>query len=675
MNTAKTTPQSFSLIRFVLKIVLGLIAASVIAGIVLLLALPAVLSSDFARQKIEGYLSQELKKPVSIEAISFSWGEGLSVSNFKSVNRDQTPFANLSALKLLLSWPSLLSGKLDIVTLDIKGIDVTVTRDKEGKTTLSDMLETPAQEVTPEKESKSTAVSLPDLFLNARIEDGNFSFIDERLNTVTRIRSLHADVSIPSLREPLNVSLKGDVILNDNPPESIELSGTAHFAPEGQVDLQKGTGSLEMKAGFGNVNLFFDLAQMQTSREATGARFSCTLDLKKLTQLAAAVVGLPPGFSVKGTLNSGFETRGNIESLVAIDGKTELINLSLAGGPFQNASFEQPRITFSHDIVLNFDTKMLDITSVALKSGFLDLSLSGSVKDFQGNPSGKLLASGSGDLKDILLVFGKMLSLPPDLKLSGDVNLSLTGEGDLNKVSLKGTADCKNLEVNGAFLNNYPFRETSLKLTPDVILTLGEKTTGVAINTLNIQSGVVSGDIKGTLDSEIALDLTARLSTRLALLKKNLQGILPDSFPGEGQLLSDLTIKGNLNQSLAVKGNHTLDGATIVLPPAPGGESASLPPSTFSFPQLAIAHEADYQGEQDKLSLQVTGGGFFSRKDKGLRNTFTYFEGSPDELQGGTRPRYARSYKVRERFAARRFDHERKGRHHLCRRRKLKPSR
>ena len=193
MNTAKTTPKPFSLIRFVLKIVLGLIATSVIAGIVLLLALPAVLSSDFARQKIEGYLSQELKKPVSIEAISFSWGEGLSVSNFKSVNRDQTPFVNLSALKLLLSWPSLLSGKLDIVTLDIKGIDVTVTRDKEGKTTLSDMLETPAQEVTPEKESKSTAVSLPDLFLNARIEDGNFSFIDERLNTVTRIKSLHAD--------------------------------------------------------------------------------------------------------------------------------------------------------------------------------------------------------------------------------------------------------------------------------------------------------------------------------------------------------------------------------------------------------------------------------------------------------------------------------------------------
>ena len=388
--------------KFVIKAALGFIIAVMVVCLAMVFALPSLVSSNFARQKIEGYVSQELKKPVSIDAISFSWGEGLVVSNFKSVNNDQTPFVTLPALKLLLSWPSLLSGKLDIVTLDVKGIDVTITRDKDGKTTLSDMQETPAEEVAPKKASKPSAISLSDLFLNARIEEGNFAFIDKRLNTVTRIRGLNADVAIPSLREPLKVSLKGDVILNDNPPESIELSGTAHFAPEGEVDLQKGTGSLDMKAGFGDLNLFFDLAQMETSKEATGARLSCTLDLKKLTQLAAAVVGLAPDFSLKGTLKSGFETRGNIDSLVAINGKTELINLSMRGGPLKNATFDQPRITFSHDLVLNFDTETIDLTAITLKSGFLDLLLSGSVKDFQENPSGKLALSGSGNLNDIV---------------------------------------------------------------------------------------------------------------------------------------------------------------------------------------------------------------------------------------------------------------------------------
>ena len=54
-----------------------------------------------------------------------------------------------------------------------------------------------------------------------------------------------------------------------------------------------------------------------------------------------------------------------------------------------------------------------------------------------------------------------MLSLPPDLKLSGAINLSLTGEGDLSKVSKGGTTDCKYLEVNAAFLNKTILREES----------------------------------------------------------------------------------------------------------------------------------------------------------------------------------------------------------------------
>ena len=603
MKAEKSSAKSFLSIRFLLTLAAGFIAAFLAAGSILLLALPSLLSSDFARQKIEGYLTQELKKPVSIGAISFSWGEGLAVSNFRSVNKDQSPFINLSDLKLLLSWSSLLSGKLDIVTLDIRGIDVTVTRDKEGRTTVSELLGTPAQAVSPKKASKSSAVTLPDLFLNARVEDGNFSFIDERLNSTTRIRGLHADVSIPSLREPLKISLKGDVILNDNPPESIALSGTASFAPGGEVDLQKGTGSLEMKAGFGTMNLFFDLAQMHNSREATGARFSCKLDLKKLTQLAAAVAGLPPGFSMKGTLQSGFETRGSFESRIALNGKTEVANLLVQGGPFHVSPLAQPRVVFSHDINLAFDTGVIEVKSVAVKSDFLNLAISGTVNDFQKNPRGRLLLSGGGTLNDIMPLLGTVLSLPPDLKLLGSTDLSLAVEGDFAALTMRGTTAFNNLEVHAAFLNNHPFREKSLRVNPDLLLSLSENTS-VKVNALTIKSEMLNGDVTGTVDGAGSVDLKGKLSTSLALLKKNLQGILPDSFPREGQLLSDLTVRGNLNQSLAVQGNHTIDGAQIVLPPAPGGQSASASPSTFSFPRLAVAHDADYQGDQDRLSLK-----------------------------------------------------------------------
>jgi hypothetical protein len=590
--------------RFVIKAALGFFIFFIVVSITIALALPTVLSSDFARQKIEHSLSRELQKPVSIEKIEFSWSEGIAVSNFVSVNEDQTPFITLPSLKLLLSWPSLLSGKLDIVTLDVKGIDVTITRGGKDRTVVSDVPEAVSQDVLPTKVAEPSGGGLPDLFLNARIEDGNFSFIDKLRNTVTRIRNLNADIDLPSLNEPLNLALKADVLLNDNPPESIELSGTALFAHEGEVNLKKGIGSLEMKAGFGTANLFFDLAQMETSKDATGARLSCALDLQKLTQLAAAIVGLPPEFSLKGSLKSDFEARGNMNEQVAIDGKTELVNLSVKGGPLKNATFKQPRIALAHDIALNFDTMLADITAVSLKSDFLDLALSGVVKDFQEDPSGKLIVSGSGSLNDIVLVFGKILSLPPDLKLSGNVNLALTGEGDLDKVAIKGTVDCKNLEVSADFLNNYPFRETSLKLTPNALITLDDKTTSVVLNSVNIQSGIFSGDIKGTLDSEVSVDLTAKLSTSLSLLGQNLRGVLPDSFPKEGQLLSDLTIRGNLDQTLAVKGNHTINKARVVLQPAPDERTASAAATTLSLPKLAVVHDVDYQGDKDNISLK-----------------------------------------------------------------------
>ena len=77
--------------KFVIKAALGFIIAVMVVCLAMVFALPSLISSNFARQKIEGYVSQGLKKPVSIEGISFSWGEGLAVSNFKSVNSDQTP--------------------------------------------------------------------------------------------------------------------------------------------------------------------------------------------------------------------------------------------------------------------------------------------------------------------------------------------------------------------------------------------------------------------------------------------------------------------------------------------------------------------------------------------------------------------------------------------------------
>ena len=60
----------------------------------------------------------------------------------------------------------------------------------------------------------------------------------------------------------------------------------------------------------------------------------------------------------------------------------------------------------------------------------------------------------------------------------------------------------------------------------------------------------------------------------------------------------------------------------------PAEQSASSTGTTFSFPQLAVAHDADYQGEQDRIALKslqvdsslgkIKGSGIFSRISKDL---------------------------------------------------------
>jgi len=75
MNTKNTSPRTFSLTRFILKLLFGFLAIGLILTIVLLLALPSLLSSDFARENITAYLSKDLKRPVSINKFSFSWGK------------------------------------------------------------------------------------------------------------------------------------------------------------------------------------------------------------------------------------------------------------------------------------------------------------------------------------------------------------------------------------------------------------------------------------------------------------------------------------------------------------------------------------------------------------------------------------------------------------------------
>ena len=596
-------PKKTSSLRIILKAVISLFALTLLLVVTLFLSLPPLLSSDFARKKAVVFLSQDLKRPVSINKLSFSWKKGLAVSGLNIKNQDHSPFLALRDFNLNISWRALLAKKIFIQNLNIDGIEVAITRDKTGKTNLSDLLKPPKREPTPKKRrAKFTLKALPKFSLDAHLKDGQFTFIDQRLSVITRVKNLTADLSVKSLFEPITAILKGEIAINEKAPEPLELTGSFLISPERKLDFQNAQGKLELKANFGHLEAFIDFAKFNTTKEETGASLSCFFDLYKLSQIGAGILGFPPGFTLKGQLKTWIEASGNFHSRIAIKGETRLSELLMTGGPFKDVPFSQREVNFSQDILLNFPENSMEIKSIKLNSHIFNFFISGAIRDLQKKPNGKLLFSGNGNLHELVRILKKTHALPPDIKISGTMNLSLTGTGDLKTVTIKGKTKFEDLNLTASFLGSYPYQEKRLEIIPDILITIPKNL--IDLTSLSIRSETINANIKGALDSEDNIDLKVKISTKFPKIKKQLQGILPPTFPNQGQLSSDFSLQGNLKKLVSIKGNHTIKDLRVTLPLFASNKKPSSSPFILSHPKkIILFHDLDFNSGQDTITM------------------------------------------------------------------------
>jgi len=532
MNPKRISSPSPSLLRFIVKGVISIAVIAVILAMAAFFVVPYLISSDFGREKVAALLARKMERPVSIDRLSLSWSKGVALTGLTIKNQDQSPLLALNDFKVTVSWPDLLARKISVQTLAIDGIEVTLVRDAAGKMNISDLLEASEKAPPAKKETSPLPKKLPALFLDAHLKNGTFIFIDQRLDSTTRIQNLNADVSVRSLTEPIEVRLNGEVAVNKQPPDQLAMSALVHLAPEGSIDPRKAQGRVEIKAGFGSLDAVFDLAKFDAAEEATGASLSCSIDLNKLEQLGAGIFGFPPGFSMTGQVASNLKARGNLESRIAIQGDTLVTDVALAGGPFKDAPVRQPRIGFVQDITLNYANNVIEISSFDFKGGFLNLSASGSVSNFQDNPNYALQVEGNSSLHETTKVLGKLLSLPPDVRISGMTAFAFSATGPQSTLQIKGKDATKGLTIIAPWLNGRPFQEESLEISPDCLINIPEGS--LKISSLRLQSGLLSGNLEGTLASDQSIDMNIRLSAALGNIKKQLAELLPrarDSFP------------------------------------------------------------------------------------------------------------------------------------------------
>lgn len=177
-----------------LKWVLIILVVILVAGY---FGVPALLGTDWAREKIRVAMADETGRDVELGAISFGWTSGLTVSDVrvgqKAGDSDADgPLFVLDGLSLSVGWKDLLDKKISVDDLTVKGPRIVIVRDKNGRLNIEDLLDRPSKpSETPDGErGKGPAVAA-----TLQIEDGTILFIDQKLGTRVEASGIHMDAT------------------------------------------------------------------------------------------------------------------------------------------------------------------------------------------------------------------------------------------------------------------------------------------------------------------------------------------------------------------------------------------------------------------------------------------------------------------------------------------------
>ncbi|HNR13341.1 MAG TPA: AsmA-like C-terminal region-containing protein [Thermodesulfobacteriota bacterium] len=608
--------------RTIIKVILILVVVVFNVGLIAFLVLPPLISSKTGQTWVTSAASESLQRPVSLGDLSFSWWKGIWVDNLVIVNKDRSPLLNLDEGRIDVQWLPLIAGRVVIRSLELNGFSATIVRDRTGRTSIDDLLG--KKEEKPGRVTEEKRKEVPAIFLDAHLKNGQITFVDQRLSRKTEIRDLAADLAVPSLAESINLTLQGNIVIDNQRPKPLSIVGKALIAPEGRIDPEKARGTLDVTAHFATVHADFDLSRLDTAADSPAVKAAGTIDLGKTADVAAGIVGLPPGLAVRGLLKTSLTAQGRRDSAVTVQGQTRVTDLMVIGGPFSAAPLRQAQLDFLQTVTIDSAADAVTIKPVSLKSAQTSLALNGMVTDFDDHPTYDLDLSGTGDLYELTGIARAMAILPADLEVKGTAAVDLAAKGKEEALQITGSTKIERLAATAPWLTGKPLEEKLLDIRPDLLVNIPENR--VSVNKLQINGTALALGAQGTWAAAGATDIKANLVARLGELKQQVSSLLPEAFPTRGTLSSSLRVQGNPSTSLSVSGEHVL--ADAILSTASGGASP--------LPKTTVSHELDYSQEQDRLTV---------KKLTGNSDVFS-FNGSGTISQLSQEPRIASQIKA-----------------------------
>ena len=413
------------------KLIKWLLIIVVLLGAGVWFGVPALLGTDFAREKIQTAMADGTGREVALGDISFSWTTGLTVSEV-TVNQkegdfaDEGPLFKLRRLSLDLGWKQILDKKIEVSDLTIDGPSIVIIRDKKGRFNFDDLIEKTADEPAREPEPSGKA---PPVTVHLTISDGDVIFIDQRAGTRVEMKDIDAKVEWKEGQLVINTGFDlngGAVSLTAN--ADLSKKPSPFEVKEFVIDGSTFSGNLAHLASF--IPLMGD--KPQNASGTLGFRIEgLKADGLDMASLQRSLTGAG-GFSLEGgAMVSGPITQ--LYSAFRAIGASDLGALA-GGGGGQALKFDLLGSTFSiHD-------GRIFTNDFSVKAAGMELEIAGST-GFDGTLDYKMHAVG---LDEIL---AKNKNLQKYLGDSGSIPFGFTGSLSSPKISvdaegaLKGAAE------------------------------------------------------------------------------------------------------------------------------------------------------------------------------------------------------------------------------------------
>ncbi len=587
-----------------------------IGGIIGLLAIivsliPTIVSSDMVKNEIINTLEVILNREAHIDDLNMSWSRGFDIKNIHIKGRDGVPgdtFAKADRILCDIKLLPLLKKQVKIRSLVIDNPEIVLQRDKERVSKYEDKGKPaeviPSPEITkkrapvveekPVAEIISAPLALPFLFdieLNAKINNGKFSFIDHRLNEETIIKNFNTTLNIESIDKPIELKSVFDIEAKDK-TEHADIFLHVLLAKDGKINLRNANGTFNLKTGFARMIGDFDMARF-SGTGGKGLDFLMNVDLKEFTEKFAGILGLPEGMQTKGVINSKIIAEGQLDKMIGIEGKTEIANLNISGGPLGDKAIRQPSIRLLQNADIDMVNNKATVHKISFESNFAKMFLAGLITDFKNTRNIDFKIFLNFDITKLIDEISGLL--PEDIEVAGKLESNIKLQGDQNKLTIVGKTDLRDIFARLGTIG--PIREPEIQITNDTIFNLQDSS--LEIKKLRMDTSFAEVKSSGTLNRNMVIDLnTFLVATNIKKLIDNLHGIvsLPQGLSVSGKAAGEINVKGNIDEEIKLSGKTILHGFN-----ATGGP---LKDTRISNLDLKLIHTLDYDKIEDTVNIE-----------------------------------------------------------------------